>query len=473
MTGQNIKESSLLNAKGDSNVIIIAGIISLSSCIVSVLLPSIPLKLSLLILAIAIIMMLRVHILQIILAAALSHAIAPDPYRQLADIIFGVGITLALFWIIIRLSLGKERLQHSFSSDFLIACNLLFALVGVLSTALNSMFGPVAVAEIGKIAIYIILILISYHLIDDISIVRKLMWTFIWIGIVLVTYYYYLAITLGPKAILVYGFTFLHSMSGVLGNPGAPAAVIADFIPFLIAFILFGANGNKKKVFFIAFLYVIIIWAMSNSRANYIFLYFACLTLLAFHRRRKKYLTVFILLSISAFLIITSIPLFQFILRLDKGMTYREDFWKAAFRMIAESPLSGKGYGFFYKFKYSYMDPGVGRAMLGTSPDVSVHNMLLMRGIDLGICGILIQLLYWIFPIVIFVKNEKGIRQSEYYYLYMAIAAILVGMIARGFFDTGTNMPSPILLAALLKFPKLIQPSAAGIKRIDKESKID
>jgi O-antigen ligase len=458
MIGQNFKETILPNAKSDSNVILVAGIISLGTCAVSVLLPSIPLKLSLLILGVAFVIMLRVHILQIILAAALLHTIAPDSYRPLADIIFGVAIALALLWIIIRISLGKERLQHSISSDILIACNILFALVGVLSTALNSMFGPVAVTEIGKIAIYIILILISYHLINDISMVRKLMWTFIWIGIALVTYYYYLAITLGPKAILVYGFTFLHSMSGVLGNPGAPSAVIADFIPFLIAFILFGTHRNKKKFVLAALFYVIIIWAMSNSRANYIFLYFALLALLAFHKRRKKYLTIFILLSISVFLTIKLIPLFQIFLRLDKGMTFREDFWKAAFRMIAESPLSGKGYGFFYKFKYSYMDPGIGRAMLGTSPDISVHNMLLMRGIDLGICGILIQLLYWIFPIVIFVKNEKSIRQSEYYYLYMAIAAIIVGMIARGFFDTGTNMPSPILLAALLKFPKLIKP---------------
>jgi O-antigen ligase len=145
-------------------------------------------------------------------------------------------------------------------------------------------------------------------------------------------------------------------------------------------------------------------------------------------------------------------------------MTFREDFWKAAFRMLGESPILGKGYGFFYKFKYFYMDPGLGRALLGPSPDVSVHNMLLMRGIDLGICGILIQIFYWIFPIVIFARNEKSVRQSEHYYLYMAIAAILVGMIARGFFDTGTNMPSPILLAALLKFPKLIQPSVPEIE---------
>jgi O-antigen ligase len=466
MIAELFAEAVLPNLKRNKNVAIAITGISVFSCLVSVFSPSVIPKLILCIVGAGIVFLFRIHVLQVILAAALLHTITPDPYRGLIDIIFAAGIVLALLWIIARISLGHERLQHSLYSDLLIVINVIFVLNGVLSTSLNSMFGSAAAKEIMTPLVYGALLLISYHFVDGMPVVRKIMWTFLAIGIAVATYYGYLAITIGPKAFITYGVTFMHAISGVLSNPGTPAAVITDSIPFLLAYVLYGTNKGKRRLCIAVSIYFLVIWIMSNSRANYVFLFFAFITLLVFHNKRRKYLAIVATGLIAIFVLVSSVPFLQFILRIEKGMSYREGMWVAAYRMIAESPILGKGYGFFYQFKYSYMDPGIARMMVGTAPIISVHNVLLMRGIDLGIGAVLLQIVYWTLPIVIFARKARFVRNSEYYYIYLAIGAILVGMIARAFFDTGTNMPNPILLAAVLRMPELIKPPALETKTL-------
>jgi O-antigen ligase len=102
------------------------------------------------------------------------------------------------------------------------------------------------------------------------------------------------------------------------------------------------------------------------------------------------------------------------------------------------------------------MDPTVGRVGIGLTANASPHNLLLSRFVDLGIFGLAIQLLIWIIPIASFVKNEKYIRSSDNYFLYVGVAAILVGMYARWIFEVGGNVFGLIWAVILLKVDKLI-----------------
>jgi O-antigen ligase len=196
-----------------------------------------------------------------------------------------------------------------------------------------------------------------------------------------------------------------------------------------------------------------------NSRGSYLFTFAAFLALAMFHNRRNRFLLTIAGLFIAAYVVFATnvFPIFKILLRLENALTYREDLWDAAFRMIAESPVFGKGPDYFARFKYLYMDPGFGRFMIGAMSGLTPHNVLLYRAVDLGIPAVLVQLFLWIFPIMIFIKNSKFVKHSKYYYLYLACGAIWIGIIVRSMFDTGNNVVGMFALIIFLRMPKMIR----------------
>ena len=138
-------------------------------------------------------------------------------------------------------------------------------------------------------------------------------------------------------------------------------------------------------------------------------------------------------------------------------MPYRGDLWSAAVRMINESPVLGKGFGFFDRFRFQYVDPGVGRIVIGSTGAISPHNMLLQKAVDLGIGASVALLFTWLLPIFYIVKNVKLLRQSQHFYLFAAFGAILVGSEVRDMFETGGTVLKIVLTAMIFKMPDLMK----------------
>jgi O-antigen ligase len=442
--------------------------IVLISCILSIWLPSITAKLLFFIFVLVVIRLLNIGMLQILFLTALLGVIVPSEFDQLANFTFGLGVSLAIVWIVASVSLGFRRFDHHRQLDILVAIYIIFAINGIISTANNWTFGPYAIIEITKYVLYGSAMAITYHFISDLRDVRKLLTVLLITSVIIATYSYQIAFAVGIKTFLIQGITVMHSLTGAMSNPGLAAGVVTDSIPISLAYLMFGKDKRKYYLFLGLSIYFIVIWILWNSRSNYIFLFSAFLTLLLFHEKGKRYFFAIVSCAIAAFAIIESglIPILSDLLRLEKGLTYRGDLWEAAMRMIVESPILGKGLGYYDKFKFMYMDPGPGRAFIGTWHNLSPHNVLIERAVEMGIGASLLQLIIWVFPVVVMVKNSRAMRHSKYFYMYAACGAIWVGIIFRSSFAIGGNLFGLFLLPIIFKMPMLVQREERTLTRV-------
>jgi O-antigen ligase len=341
--------------------------IVLISCISSAWFPSITAKFLILILVLVVIRLLHIDTLQILFLAALLGIIVPFEYRQLANFTFVFGVSLAIAWIVASVMFGYRRFDHHRQLDALVVIYILFAINGIISTAYNRTFDSYATVQIARYALYGAAIAVVYNLMTDLRAVRKLLMTLLITSVIVATIGYQIALAVGIKTFLIQGITLMHGLSGAMSNPTFAAGVLTNSMPIPLAYLMFGKDKRKYYLFLGLTIYFIVIWVLWNSRSNYVFLFSSFLTLLLFHEKRKRYLFAVVCCAVAAIAIIQSgkFPLLVNLLRLEGGLTYRGDLWEAAMRMIAESPILGKGFGYFDRFKFMYMDPGPGRWIRG------------------------------------------------------------------------------------------------------------
>jgi O-antigen ligase len=225
----------------------------------------------------------------------------------------------------------------------------------------------------------------------------------------------------------------------------------------LMAYLLYGNRRKMKRIYFCLFCSILAIWLLLNSRTDYLSIFVVVLVLIMFHRYRWRYISIIASFLFLGIIAIHTIPLLKAALRLERGMTFREDLWQAAYRMILESPILGKGPGFYDRFKFMYMDPGIGRIAAGTLQNTTAHNTILMRAVDLGIGAAILQILFFAIPIFVFLKSVNEYKNSEHYHLYIALGLILIELELRSFFDTSGGVFVLIVSAIILKMPRLIR----------------
>lgn len=433
--------------------------IVLISCILSAWLPSITVKFLILVFVLVVIRILHMDMLQVLFLAALLGIIVPLQYRQLANLAFVLGVCLAAAWIVASVLLGYRRFDHHGQLDALAVIYILFAVNGTISTVNNGTLDSNAAIQIARYVLYGSAIAVTYHLIKDLKAVRRLMITLLVIAVIIATHGFQIAFTVGIKAFLIQGITYMHGLAGALSNPTFAAGVLTNAMPIPLAYLMFGKDKWKHYLFLGLTIYFTLIWVLWNSRSNYLFLFSAFLTLLLFHEKRKRYLFAIVCFAVAAIVIIQSgmIPSLDKLLRIEGGLTYRGDLWQAAMGMIAESPILGKGFGYYGRFKFMYMDPGWGRRLTGTWEDLSPHNVLFEKAVQMGIGASLLQLILWTVPVVFMARNWRHIRHSEYFYLYAACGAIWVGIIFRSLFAIGGNLFGLFLLPIIFKMPMLVR----------------
>jgi O-antigen ligase len=331
-----------------------------------------------------------------------------------------------------------------------------FGILGIISTKLNFIFTPTAISEIFKCIVYGIMIITFYQLVDSITTVKRIVKSFIVVAILFALYGYFNAYSVGVQGFIKNGIYAMHAGVESVGNSNEKAALMVYGMVFALAYIMFGSKRKLKYLSGFILGFVALAWIMLNSRSTYLLLATSLILLMLYHKNRWKLIAIAASFAIAVLIAINSIPIFKLILRVQQGLNYRDDLWMAATRMIRENPIIGKGFGYFDTYKFQYMDPTVGRVGIGLTANASPHNLLLSRFVDLGIIGLIIQLLVWILPIASFIKREKYLRSSDNYFLYVGIAAILVGMYGRWIFEVGGNVFGLIWAVILLKIDKLI-----------------
>ncbi len=433
--------------------------LSLLSCAMAIFLPSSPQILLAMILLIVLLSVMKAGFSQYILLVTIIPPALQIKTEQIGLIGLIAVIGFALFQAFAEIAIGKGHFVRHRLIDFLIAINIYFSLNTFISSLYNSSLNQTAFMEIMRFLLYAAIIGMAYYFTTDIKAVYKIIWTAMAGSVLLALIGYKLILAAGSTTFDLYGAAFLHAASLGTANANTIATIIANPMPVLIAYLIYGEKRSYKFILSILFGLLFLVWMIWNSRASYIYLFTAILALVAFHKNRLRYLLIISAITILVIVLALTeaVPILTDFLRLGMGLSHREDLWLAGLRMIAESPLLGKGPSYFDQSKYYYMDPGHGRLVAGPWTGISPHNVLIMRGVDMGIPAIFAQLLYWIFPLVFLARHAKNIKNTNYYYLYLAAMAVWIGIIGRSQFDTGANIFSMLMLAAsvrLLEFAR-------------------
>jgi O-antigen ligase len=458
MIDRNYLAAVMPPGAGNMPFVLAISVAGLLSCIAALWMPSMAVKLIQIIVICAFMMLIRIHILQFLLILTLVPGLFPADFVGFANIAFSSALILTLFWIAALIGLGHDRWERNKSVELFMAINFLFAFNMFFSSLYNSTELTIAIIEASRFILYAGLIVTSYYLMNNFRIIEKLMWTGLAIAIAVAAFSYKTALDMGlGGSILKYGAALMRQTVSSAVNPNTLATVITFPMPVLLAYLMFSNKKSKKTLLLGVFMFLAIAWISLNSRANYVYLFTAFLALVVFHNNRKKYLLI--LIAIAAILIflilIDAVPLLTMLLRLEGGVTYRDSLWKAALRMVAESPLLGKGPTFFNQFKFQYMDPDAGRAIVGIWQGVAPHSVPVLRAVEMGIFAVIIQIIFWILPVFSLAKNAKKINQSEFYYLYLAAGAMWIGLIFRSLMDTGGSVIGMLLLPVIYRIPEL------------------
>lgn len=406
------------------------------------------------------IVIIRLNFLQLLLLITIVPSILPSLYVNISNIIFSLILIVALFWINFISDNVKHRWHRNRQLELISLLYVFYAVNILLSSLYNSISMGTAVFEMSRYILYGGLILISYNLMNDISDIKKVMWIGLAVAVVISFYSYWTVFNMGiGNAIMMYGLGAMRQSVSAFVNSNSLATIITFPLPVLIAYIMYSYDRTKIKYSWIILIFLAIPWVSLNSRANYLYLFSVYCILIIYHPKRKNHflLILTIVLFVTGLIVFDLIPILSMLLRIEGGVTYRDTLWKAAIRMIQESPLLGKGPGFFEQYKFYYMDPEVGRAVVGNWQGIETHSFLLQRGVEMGLLAIIVQVFIWFYPIISFVRNAKKMASSKYNYLFLSGGAMWIGLICRSLMDTGGSIIGLLLLPLIYRIPELIQ----------------
>lgn len=231
---------------------------------------------------------------------------------------------------------------------------------------------------------------------------------------------------------------------GIYSNVNAMGGMMV--ISFMILISLLISRYNKKYNKYIIMILVLDIMGLvfNNSRSTMIGIIFGCLTVLFLFNRKYFY----IFLSVIGVLVIIILfdeqfsRIFSFYFRIERGITGRDNFWNMAIRMFEDNLIFGIGPG-GYKFQmYKYLP-----VMIGSWHELTIykyydvadiglqHNIYLFIISELGICGLLVFLVFLIFY---FRKSVKLFRSSEKTLKIIGLVGISAGagLLVRGIFES-------------------------------------
>ncbi|MCP4582520.1 MAG: O-antigen ligase family protein [candidate division Zixibacteria bacterium] len=340
---------------------------------------------------------------------------------------------------------------------------LAFAMIAFISMIINSRYSIEAFLEVARYFTLVGLFLISYKYISSEARIRRILLTIMFISIVGAAYSYWAVFTMGITGFILAGLTALRGFSELVINPNTIAMMIGNSLPLLLAYLMLGKNKKYNLIAILLFIFLAGIWLLWNSRSTYVFFFVAFLVLLAYHPKRLKYFSILITAMACIVLIVYISPALQGFLRLESGLSYRDQLWGAAIDIFKRNPAFGAGPTSYGEMKFGLMEPGMARSAMGTIVSgAAAHNLLVTKAAELGIGAVLIILTFWSLVIYYFFRNIKIMKGTKFYFLYIGCFASFMGLIVRSFFELGgffgigrlsDNLVPMLIVAIIIKLP--------------------
>ena len=227
-----------------------------------------------------------------------------------------------------------------------------------------------------------------------------------------------------------YGFIL-----GTLGNSDFAAALLA-ICSIATLWLARMYAGNKKIAFGLVALVAIqfVVMLESNVRQSLVLFFFG-IAVLVYSELASKSKPISLvwggLVSIAGFMALLGTlqigPLTKFLFK--ESITYRGDYWRAAWRMFTDNPTFGVGLGNYGDYFNRYRDAAqVARRGPAVGSDVA-HSMpldfLAMGGITLGI-AYLALVVYSVFLVISKIRNLEGINKQQGYIVFSLLGAYLL-----------------------------------------------
>jgi putative inorganic carbon (hco3(-)) transporter len=318
-------------------------------------------------------------------------------------------------------------------------------------------------------AVLAFLISIRFKLSD----LPKLLWSLVGLG-VFQTFYNILQLVEADPITWnnPYGFIL-----GTLGNSDFAAALLA-ICSIATLWLARMYAGNKKiaigLVILVAIQFVVMI---ESSVRQSLVLFFFGIAVLVYSELARKGKTISLvwggLVSIAGFLALLGTlqigPLTKFLFK--ESITYRGDYWRAAWRMFADNPVFGVGLGNYGDYFNRYRDAAqVARRGPAVGSDVA-HSMpldfLAMGGITLGI-AYLALVVYSVFLVISKIRTLEGSNKQQGYIVFSLLGAYLLQSLIS-IDQIGLAVWGWIFIGVALSFAKerkLIAPVDAHLSRI-------
>lgn len=233
---------------------------------------------------------------------------------------------------------------------------------------------------------------------------------------------------------------------GLLSNVSAIGGYIAVVTPILVVSLLYTHNKKIKGIIWCVIVIECLGLITISSRGGMLSVFGSCVFLFAV-LNRKKFITI-LLIAIPLLTAFFLSPWGEFIiaiLRLDHGLSLRDNLWMLSIEMIKHNFIFGVGPGAWGKEMFNYfpvmLDSYAGKMFSNlytvTGGINNSHNFYLAFFSDMGIFGLICSIAL---PIVYFKLCYKTIRKikqkdNKIYLLILSASAMGVGMFIRGFIE--------------------------------------
>jgi putative inorganic carbon (HCO3(-)) transporter len=273
----------------------------------------------------------------------------------------------------------------------------------------------------------------------------------------------------------------------LITNPEALTNFYVISFPFLLTTLLLKPQRLKKYSIIVMLVYIGIglILVMSRSAILGIILSSA---IVLFILRRKRFHQLLFTLICFGLLFLFYPPLNEtltFFLRIEEGMSARDQIWKMSLEMIKDHPIFGIGPG-AYKYEtfnyFPYMFNSWWGKLMIYFYDITdginfSHNYFLVLFTELGILGFVtaIALPFIYFRIGLKTLKKYRYESQEKYFFIIALFAAGTSIIFRNFFNSigllylggiSTDLPFWLIFSSLIYFYK--QPlSEKALRQVD------
>jgi O-antigen ligase len=258
--------------------------------------------------------------------------------------------------------------------------------------------------------------------------------------------------------------------AGIFTNANTFAFGLISVTPFWLALAWWGSSLKARVFSGSLSLLLLMVLFLTNSRAAFV----GILVVIALAVIYTGKLRLLMAGLIATVLLLYSVPqlraLVDIALRVERGASMRGEIWSNSADIIAENWVLGVGVGNFQEAYSPYYKTAYERDFFGGT--AHAHNLVISKGVELGIAGILLVLLLYYLVLRTGFSTLRKITNPDERAVVLGILGCLIALFGRSLFegsgilDEGTLFPS---LYFWMPFIALTRINAVGHVRVFSE----